>query len=98
MAEALIEVEVAYADAEQQLIIPLNLAPTSCVQEAITLSGIEDYFPDCNLLTMPVGIFGQRCGLNQLLKKGDRVEIYRPLICDPKVARRNRALLTQKKR
>ncbi|MCK5898583.1 MAG: RnfH family protein, partial [Methylococcales bacterium] len=48
--------------------------------------------------TMPVGIFGQRCGLNQLLKKGDRVEIYRPLICDPKVARRNRALLTQKKR
>ncbi|MCK5728497.1 MAG: RnfH family protein [Methylococcales bacterium] len=97
MAEALIEVEVAYADAEQQLIIPLNLAPTSCVQEAITLSGIEDYFPDCNLLTMPVGIFGKRCSLDQVVTVGDRVEIYRPLLCDPKMARRNRALSAQKK-
>ncbi|MCK5871560.1 MAG: RnfH family protein [Methylococcales bacterium] len=97
MAEALIKIEVAYAEAEQQLIIPVMLAIKSTVQHAIMVSKMLEYFPEINLETMQVGIFGQRCGLDQMVTMGDRVEIYRPLRYDPKTARRNRALLAQKK-
>ncbi|MCK4494235.1 MAG: RnfH family protein [Methylococcales bacterium] len=97
MVEGLIKVEVAYAQAERQLVIPVMLAIKSNVAHAIMASKIAHYFPEINLETMQVGIFGQRCGFGQVVTAGDRVEIYRPLLCDPKTARRNRALLTQKK-
>ena len=97
MAEALIKVEVAYAQVDQQLIIPVMLAIKSTVEQAITASKMAHYFPDLNMEIMQVGIFGQRCDLDQVVTMGDRVEIYRPLLCDPKMARRNRALSAQKK-
>lgn len=85
----LMTVEVAYATPEQQVIVALELPENSTVETAIQLSGLLARFPTLELSA--VGIFGKVCELNQLLQAGDRVEIYRPLIHDPKEARRQRA-------
>jgi putative ubiquitin-RnfH superfamily antitoxin RatB of RatAB toxin-antitoxin module len=84
-------IEVAYATPEQQMLIALNLPEGSTVEAAINASGLLARFPEISLSTNAVGIFGKVCELNQVLKAGDRVEIYRPLVHDPKEARRQRA-------
>jgi putative ubiquitin-RnfH superfamily antitoxin RatB of RatAB toxin-antitoxin module len=81
---------VAYASCELQTIIPLKIIKGSCVEQAITLSGILTHFSEIDLKRVKVGLFGNICSLNKILLEGDRVEIYRALICDPKQARRNR--------
>jgi hypothetical protein len=85
----LMRIEVAYATPEQQVIVALKLPESSSVEAAINASGLLTRFPDIELSA--VGIFGKACELHQLLKTGDRVEIYRPLHNDPKEARRQRA-------
>lgn len=85
----LMRIEVAYATPEQQVIIALELPENSTVETAIHASRLLTRFPDIELAA--VGIFGKACELHQLLKTGDRVEIYRPLHNDPKEARRQRA-------
>jgi putative ubiquitin-RnfH superfamily antitoxin RatB of RatAB toxin-antitoxin module len=87
----LLAIEVAYATPEQQQIITLNLDEGATVEAAINASGLLVRFPDITLSTNAVGIFGKVCELSQVLKTGDRVEIYRPLVHDPKEARRQRA-------
>jgi uncharacterized protein len=87
----LITIEVAYATPEQQVIVALDLPENSTLETAINASGLLLRFPEINLSATAVGIFGKLCELNQLLKTGDRVEIYRPLHNDPKEARRQRA-------
>ncbi|MDO9213827.1 MAG: RnfH family protein [Methylococcales bacterium] len=82
-------IEVAYATDEQQVIVALELPENSTVETAINASGLLTRFPEIELSA--VGIFGKACELHQLLKTGDRVEIYRPLHNDPKEARRQRA-------
>jgi putative ubiquitin-RnfH superfamily antitoxin RatB of RatAB toxin-antitoxin module len=84
-------IEVAYATPEQQVLIALKLPEGATVETAINASGLLARFPDITLSTNAVGIFGKVCELNQVLKTGDRVEIYRPLVHDPKEARRQRA-------
>jgi len=91
MAKVLINIEVAYANCEQQLIMPLKVIKGSCVEQAICLSGILTRFSEIDLTVTRVGLFGKICSLDKILSEGDRVEIYRALICDPKQARRNRA-------
>jgi len=91
MPESLIDIEVAYATVAQQTVVALKLAVGSTAAEAITASGLLSRFPEISSAVLHVGIFAQVCGLNQLLKQGDRVEIYRPLRHDPKEARRQRA-------
>lgn len=91
MAEILITVEVAYAASTEQLIIPLQVSAGTTVAEAIELSKILSHFPCCDLTKTKVGIFSQVCKLDTVLKANDRVEIYRPLLCDPMQARRDRA-------
>ncbi len=86
-----INVEVAYARPDTQVILPVELAVGATVAEAIQLSGILQQFPEIDLQVNPVGIFSRKVVLTQVLKAGDRVEIYRPLQIDPKEARRNRA-------
>jgi putative ubiquitin-RnfH superfamily antitoxin RatB of RatAB toxin-antitoxin module len=88
----LIEVEVAYAKPEQQVIITLIVAQGTTAEQAVKLSGLLARFPEINDSELKLGIFGAVCKPEQLVKKGDRVEIYRPLIHDPKEARRQRAL------
>ncbi len=92
MAEELITIEVAYALPEQQTIIALTLPKGTTVEQAIVASKVLELYPDINKTELNVGIFGSACKLEDLLKTGDRVEIYRPLHHDPKEARRQRAL------
>lgn len=99
MSEAeLITVEVAYALPHQQKIIALQVAPGTTALAAAERSGIVKTFPEIDLASARMGIFGQALGTkglgqpqDHILQAGDRVEIYRPLICDPKDARRRRA-------
>ena len=91
MAEALIDIEVAYANPEQQVIVTLAMPEGATVGQAITASGLLTRFPEINQTDLKAGIFGSVYKLDQPLKQGDRVEIYRPLRHDPKEARRQRA-------
>jgi putative ubiquitin-RnfH superfamily antitoxin RatB of RatAB toxin-antitoxin module len=85
------KVEVAYALPEQQILIELEVEEGATVQEAIARSGVAQRFPEIQVIPGYVGIFGKPVDLDARLREGDRVEIYRPLIADPKEARRERA-------
>ena len=84
-------VEVAYAKEEEQIIIPLNVDAGTTLEQAIQLSGILEQFPEINLAQHKTGIFGKIAKADTELREMDRVEIYRPLIADPKESRRKRA-------
>lgn len=86
-----IQVEVAYALPHQQVIMPLKLAAESTIEEAIQRSGILEKYPEIDLTQSKVGIFSKLAKLDTKLRDKDRVEIYRPLIADPKEVRRKRA-------
>lgn len=87
-----IEVEVAYARPDAQVVIAVRVAPGAPVTEAIEASGVLKQFPDIDLDgANKVGVFGKLARLNAPLQAGDRVEIYRQLIADPKEARRTKA-------
>ena len=80
-----------YQTPEKQLILVVPFHDGLTVQKAIDASGILKHFPDINLDNNAVGVFSKPCKLDTLLRVGDRVEIYRPLIADPKEVRRQRA-------
>lgn len=84
-------VEVAYARPDQQVILKVDVEEGATVNEAIVISGILDQFPEIDLDKNKVGIFGKITRLDQNLREKDRVEIYRPLIADPKASRKKRA-------
>jgi putative ubiquitin-RnfH superfamily antitoxin RatB of RatAB toxin-antitoxin module len=86
-----IRVEVAYAVPERQVLLALDVHAGCTVAEAIELSGIRQEFPEMLVDSDAVGIFSKKVGLNHPLDEGDRVEIYRPLVADPKESRRKRA-------
>lgn len=83
-------VEVAFATPEKQLILEQRVVPGTTLEQAVELSGILDVFSEIDLSKNRVGIFGKLAKKNLELKPGDRVEIYRPLIADPKEVRRKR--------
>jgi len=87
----LINVEVAYALPDRQALIPLLLEQGVTVQQAIETSGVLQQFPEIDLSTNRVGIFGKLSKLTVELRDKDRVEIYRALIADPKAVRKKRA-------
>ena len=89
--EKLISVEIVYALPEQQLIITIQIPERSSIENAIQTSGILQRFPEIDLNMNKVGIFGKLAKLETSLRDMDRIEIYRPLIVDPKAVRRNRA-------
>jgi putative ubiquitin-RnfH superfamily antitoxin RatB of RatAB toxin-antitoxin module len=86
-----ISVEVAYAKPEKQAIIALQVKPGTTLLEAIKLSGILEQFPEIDLAESKFGIFSKISPPETVLRERDRVEIYRPLIADPKESRRKRA-------
>ncbi|MBZ4194898.1 MAG: RnfH family protein [Candidatus Contendobacter sp.] len=90
-ANAMIRVEVAYARPNQHVIIPVEMPEGATLEQAILQSRLLEQFPDLDLKTAKVGVFGKLGKLSTLLRAGDRVEIYRPLIADPKVVRQQRA-------
>ena len=89
----MIHVEVAFALPDEQKIITLQVPKGTTVFGAALLSGITDHFEGLELTGTPMGIFGKAVKKPQEEKmmQGQRVEIYRPLTIDPKVARANRA-------
>jgi uncharacterized protein len=84
-------VEVAYATPQCQTLIRVSVLPGATVADAIHAAGLATRHPELDLDRLDVGIHAQRCGLDELLSDGDRVEIYRPLQLDPKERRRRRA-------
>ncbi len=86
-----IRVEVAYARPDRQLILPVEVPEGATIEQAIRQSGILEQFPEIDLQQQAVGIFGKLKKLDTPLREGDRVEIYRPLIADPKEVRKKRA-------
>lgn len=91
MNAAKINVEVIYALPEQQPLLRVQLAEGATVEDAIRQSGVLDAFPEIDLAKNKVGIFSKLVKLDEALRDKDRVEIYRPLIADPKEVRRKRA-------
>lgn len=84
-----LRIEVAYAEPERRWLIELLVAPGTTAGEAIDMSGILEACP--GLDTSAIGVFGERVRRDRVLEDGDRVEIYRPLVVDPKEARRELA-------
>jgi hypothetical protein len=89
-AEAL-QVYVVYATPKDEFIHPMRVAPGTTIGQAIEGSGVLARFPEINLVTQPVGIYGKKKTLDTVLRERDRIELYRPLLADPKDTRRKRA-------
>lgn len=89
----MLDVEVAYALADKQKIVALQVAEGTTVRQAALQSGLDRDFPGLDLAGSPLGIFGRAVSKpdEQVLEHGDRVEIYRPLLVDPKEVRKQRA-------
>jgi len=86
-----VKVEVAYARPDVQVILEVDVPEGATAEEAIRASDILERFPEIDLAKQKVGIFSKVAPLSKELREWDRVEIYRPLIADPKAARRQRA-------
>lgn len=89
MAEML-NVQVCYASGTVQFLRSLQVAAGTTLEQAVRLSGVLQAAPEIDLGTMAVGIYAKKKALDTVLREHDRVEIYRPLIADPKNARRRR--------
>jgi putative ubiquitin-RnfH superfamily antitoxin RatB of RatAB toxin-antitoxin module len=86
-----VELTVAYAGAPAPVVIALEVPPGTTLREAIERSGVLAQCPEIDLARCGVGVFGQTRGLDEPVASGDRVEIYRPLLQDPKERRRRAA-------
>ena len=86
-----ITIEVVYALPDQQVVIPLTVADDTNIEQAILASGILTQFPEIDLTQNRVGIYSRLAKLSDGLLDGDRIEIYRPLLEDPREIRRRRA-------
>ena len=93
-----IPVEVAYALPEKQEIVMLEVLPGTTARQAVEQSDISQHFPELVLVGAKLGIFGKAVKDEQVLHAGDRVEIYRPLIADPKDVRKQRAAQARQRR
>lgn len=93
MGESMLNVEVAYALADKQKIVMLQVPAGTTVRQAALLSGLERDFAGLDLAQSPLGIFGKAVARpdEQELQEGERVEVYRPLLVDPKEVRKQRA-------
>jgi putative ubiquitin-RnfH superfamily antitoxin RatB of RatAB toxin-antitoxin module len=86
-----INIEVVYAQAHEQTLLKISLPVGVTVAEAIQASGVLEKHPEIDLAKNKLGIFGKLTKADAVLRDKDRVEIYRPLIADPKEVRRQRA-------
>lgn len=84
----MMHVAVAYAEPHQQTWLTIEVPDGCTVRNAITASGILEKFPHIDLERQKVGIFGKVTTLDGPLNEGDRIEIYRPIMCDPRVVPR----------
>lgn len=89
-------IEVVYALSKRQVLLQVELPENTSIFDGAKLSGIEAMFPGLEITETNLGIFGRKSKnpRTEMLKEGDRIEIYRPLLIDPKQARRNRTQKT----
>ena len=90
-APALLGISVCYASDKVEWLRELQVEPGTTIGIAIERSGVLEAFPDINLSTQAVGIYAKKKTLDTVLRERDRIEIYRPLVADPKESRRKRA-------
>lgn len=89
----MVEIEVVFAAEDRQVLLEVTVAEGISLREAVRASGMAAHFPDVDLTDCPLGIFGKvvaDAGA-RFVQAGDRIEIYRPLLADPKEVRRLRA-------
>ena len=91
MAESVLHVQVCYATPQRQLLLDLDMPAGATLHQAIKDCGVLQQAPEIDISVWRVGIYGKLKPLDTVLRNGDRVEIYRPLIADPMEARRRRA-------
>ena len=96
--QSTIRVEVAYALPEKQAIVELQVAEGTSALEAARQSGLAERFGGIDLENAKLGIYAKVVSPKQVLREGDRVEIYRPLIADPKEVRKARAARARERR
>ncbi|PSW18903.1 RnfH family protein [Photobacterium sanctipauli] len=89
--ETLIHVEVVYALPDVQRVIRLGITSDTQVKEIIEQSGVLEMYPEIDLKKNKVGVYSRNVKLDATVHDGDRIEIYRPLLADPKEIRRKRA-------
>ena len=85
------QIEVAYATPAKQIILECEIDTGTSARDAVKNSGIDQHFPEIDLESCELGVFGKAIPADYELQNGDRIEIYRPLIADPKEVRRRRA-------
>lgn len=90
-APAQLRVEVAYALPERQLLLAIDVPAGTRARDALGLAKIEQHFPDLDIQLCPLGVFGQPVADDFELRAGDRLEVYRPLLKDPREQRRELA-------
>ncbi len=92
-SNSLVDIEVVYGLADRQKLLSIKVAEGTSVREAALQSGMDQHFDDLDLHTAKLGIFGKQVAKpeSQTVKAGDRIEIYRPLIADPKKVRAQKA-------
>jgi putative ubiquitin-RnfH superfamily antitoxin RatB of RatAB toxin-antitoxin module len=91
-------VTVVYGGPDRQLVMRVEVSVGVTVEGAILASGVLSLEPDLRLGTLNVGVWNRAASLEQLVREGDRIEIYRPLQVDPKEARRMRADVRRRRR
>ena len=93
MVKPVLEIEVVYAAVDRQVLRSVSVVEGATVRAAVVASGIGVEFPELDLAQCPLGIFGKVVADadSRLIQAGDRIEIYRPLLADPKEVRRLRA-------
>ncbi|WP_338488337.1 RnfH family protein [Pseudomonas trivialis] len=89
----MVEIEVVYATAERQVLLAVSVPAGTSLRAAVQASGIASRFSEVELADCPLGIFGRVVtdAETRSVQSGDRIEIYRPLLADPKEVRRLRA-------
>ncbi|MDR2015366.1 MAG: RnfH family protein [Azoarcus sp.] len=86
-----IKLEVTYAKPERQEVVTVKLSTGSTLQQAIEASGLLERYPEIDLAKAKIGVYGKLSRMDAVARDRDRVEIYRPLIADPKEVRKQRA-------
>ena len=86
-------VEVAYATPQKQIILEFEVESGSRARVIVQASGIDQHFAEIDLDNCDIGVFGKAVADDYELLDGDRIEIYRPLLADPKEVRRQRAAI-----
>lgn len=91
MSTETIHIEIAYATPLRQMILEQEIEPGVSPRDAVLASTIDQFFPEIDKKNCDIGVFGKAVRPDQQLQNGDRIEIYRPLIADPKEVRKQRA-------